>query len=305
VVTPFGIIFTVVGANPLSTADAIPAANATFTPEGVAVSSTGVIFFSDHDSSRVRFVTNGTIYTLAGNGQQGLSGDGGPSAQAALNHPTGVALDPSGGGLYIGDSSNFRVRMVDDNFVITTVAGNGAFRNSGDGGPATSAPIYFPSSIAVDNSRNLYIAEGALARKKVAPNGVITTFAGTGVTGYNGDGKPATASSFALPTGVATDSAGAVYIADFQNNRVRKVALDGTVSTVAGTGAFVDSGDGGPAIGAGLDSPLSVVVDRAGNLYIAGNQRVRKVTPDGIIHAFAGTGQAGYNGDNTRLLAPA
>ena len=299
VVTPFGVIFTAVGANPLSTADSIPAANAAIYPFGVAVSSTGVIFFSDYHTNRVRFVTNGTIYTLAGNGQQGLSGDGGPSDQAALNTPTGIALAPDGSGLYIGDSSNFRVRMVDDNFVITTVAGNGSFRNSGDDGPATSAPIYFPYSIAFDNSRNLYIAEDLLARiKKVAPNGVITTFAGTGVTGYNGDGHPATASSFSLPSGVATDNSGAVYIADSYNNRVRKVTLDGTVSTVAGTGALGDSGDGGPAIKAVVEGPSSLVVDVAGNLYISDIRRVRKVTPDGIIHAYAGNGNKGYNGDN-------
>ena len=184
--------------------------------------------------------------------------------------------------------------------IITTVAGNGVGGYSGDGGPATAASLLVPKGVAVDAAGNLYIADTGNARiRKVAPGGTITTVAGNGVGGYSGDGGPATAASLDRPPGVALDAAGNLYIADYWNNRIRKVAPGGTITTVAGNGVGGYSGDGGPATAASLAYPAGVVVDAAGNLYIADhdNARIRKVTPGGTITTVAGNGVHGYSGD--------
>ena len=183
------------------------------------------------------------------------------------------------------------------------MAGNGGFRFRGDGGPATSASLNEPAGVAVDPAGNLYIADQFNDRvRKVSPGGIITTVAGNGDLGFSGDGGPAVNASLARPTGVAVDAAGNLYIADQLNHRIRKVDTGGVITTVAGSGAAgIDgggfSGDGGPATSASLAFPGDVVVDAAGNLYIADtyNQRVRKVSPDGIITTMAGSGPTGFD----------
>jgi uncharacterized protein (TIGR03437 family) len=247
--------------------------------------------------------TSGQTYairTVAGNGTQGFSGDNVAAASAALNGPTGVALD-SAGNLYVADTSNFRVRKVSGG-VITTVAGNGTAGFSGDNGPATSAELYWPDGVAVDSAGDLYIADSGNNRIRKVSNGVITTVAGNGTKGFSGDNGPATSAQLYAPFGIALDSAGNLYIADSGNNRVRKVS-NGVITTVAGNGTFSYTpsstlGDNGPATSAQL-GPGGVTLDSAGNLFIAdqGQSRIRKVS-DGVITTVAGNGTPGFSGDN-------
>ncbi len=185
-------------------------------------------------------------------------------------------------------------------FTITTVAGNGAAGDSGDGGPATSAELNGPRGVTEDIFGNLYIAEYYGQRvRKVTPAGAILTLAGTGVQGFSGDGGPATSAELNGPYRVTVDLAGNVYIPDSSNSRVRKVSPDGAITTVAGSGSVGYSGDGGPATSASLNYPEAVAFDSFGNYYIAdeGANVVRKVDTKGNITTAAGTGAAGYTGD--------
>ncbi|MBZ5630101.1 MAG: hypothetical protein LAO06_14675, partial [Acidobacteriia bacterium] len=185
--------------------------------------------------------------------------------------------------------------------IIGTVAGTGTEGYSGDNGPATSAELDLPYGVAVDSAGNLFIADTGNSRiRKVDAGGTITTVAGNGTAGYGGNGGPATSAELDLPFGVALDSAGNLFIADRGNARIRKVDASGTVTTVAGNGAYGYSGDNGPATSAALNNPWGVAVDSAGNLFIAdtGNQRIRKVSTSGTITTVAGNGTQGYSGDN-------
>jgi sugar lactone lactonase YvrE len=300
-VTPAGVITTVAGnGQPGYSGDGGPATAASLAgPWGLAEDAAGNLYIADTGNSRVRKVTpGGTITTAAGNGQPGYSGDGGPATAASLGS-MGVAVDAAGN-LYIADTENHRVRKVTPAGTITALAGNGQYRYGGDGGPATAASLNGPDGVAVDAVGNLYVADAGNSRiRKVTPAGTITTVAGNGQYGYSGDGGPATAASLSYPDGVAVDAAGNLYIADYANNRVRKVAATGTITTVAGNEQYGYSGDGGPATAASLKLPYGVAVDATGNLYIADtdNWRVRKVTSAGIITTVAGNGQWGYAGD--------
>ncbi|GLF95292.1 NHL domain-containing protein [Streptomyces yaizuensis] len=269
-------------------------------PYGVAMDSVGTLYIADYNNHRVRKVTtDGRIGTVAGTGVAGFRGDGGPALAAQLNCPREVAVD-SAGSVYIVDANNHRVRKVAADGTITTVAGSGVAGFLGDGGPATAARLNLPLGVAVDAAGSLYIAEYHNHRvRKVTPDGTITTVAGTGVGGFRGDGGPATAAQVNRPFGVAVDGGGVLYIADAENHRVRKVAADGTISTVAGSGTAGFGGDGGSAVSAQLSFPLAVVVDSTGALSITDhrNQRIRKVTADGTISTVAGSGTAGFGGD--------
>ncbi|MFJ9431207.1 RICIN domain-containing protein [Streptomyces sp. NPDC101490] len=239
------------------------------------------------------------ISTAAGSGSAGFSGDNGPATAAQLNRPYGAAVDGNGN-LYFSDYNNHRVARVATDGRISTVAGNGTAGFRGDGGPATAAQFNCPRELAVDSAGNLYIADSSNHRiRRITPDGVISTVAGNGTGGFGGDGGPATAALLNLPLGVAVDSAGNLYIAEYHNFRVRKVTPAGVISTVAGNGTGGFAGDGGPATAARLNRPFSVAVDGPGNLYIADaeNHRVRKVTPDGVISTVAGNGTAGFGGD--------
>ncbi|AZT84803.1 hypothetical protein EHN06_15270 [Marinobacter sp. NP-4(2019)] len=275
-------------------------------PSDVAVDAEGNLYFADFRNHRIRRMSpEGTINTVAGTGDAGFSGDGGPATDARLNYPSGVAVDAEGN-LYIADAYNSRIRRISPDGTITTVAGTGDEGFSGDGGAATAALLNDPRGVTLDAAGNLYIADTRNHRiRRVSPDGTISTVAGNGKWGFSGDGGPATAARLVYPQGVAVDAAGNLYIADAGNHRIRRVSPDGTISTVAGsdtgvTGAFGGfSGDGGPATAAELNSPDGVAVGAAGNLYISdtGNHRIRRVSPDGIISTVAGIGKWGSSGD--------
>ena len=242
----------------------------------------------------------GTITTIAGTGEYGYGGDGGPAVDAQLSRPWGVAVDGEGN-LYIADSSDHRIRKVDSSGFITTIAGTGASKFGGDGGPAVDAQLSSPTGMTVDDEGNLYIADYNNRRiRKVDSSGVITTIAGSWFPGRNcfgGDGGPATQAGLCYPYDVAVDGAGNVYIADRLSHRIRKVDTSGIISTIAGSRYYGGyGGDGGPATQARLNDPAGVTVDIAGNIYIADtvNRRIRKVDTSGIITTIAGSGQSVY-----------
>jgi uncharacterized protein (TIGR03437 family) len=285
-----GVITTVAGNGTQGySGDNGPATSAEFEdPVGVAVDSAGSLYIADHANDRIRKVTNGVIVTVAGNGTVGFSGDGGPATNAQLSWPGGVAVD-SAGNLYIADSDNFRIRKV-SNGVIATVAGNGMSGFSGDNGPATSAQLAYPSGVAVDSAGSLFIADSNNNRIRKVSNGVITTVAGDGVPGYSGDNGPATSAQLAYPSGVAVDSAGSLFIADSNNNRIRKVS-GGVITTIAGNGTEGYSGDGGPATSAELSLPFDIAMDSAGNVYISDdyNGTIRLLTPSSCTYSVSPT----------------
>ncbi|MGA2286569.1 MAG: hypothetical protein ABSG55_09910, partial [Dehalococcoidia bacterium] len=297
-----GSISTVAGNGlPGFSGDGGPATSASLRyPVGVAVGPSNSIYVADTDNHRVRKVdASGNISTVAGSGNPGYSGDGGPATDAGLYNPYGVAADSSGN-VYVADTSNHRIRKIDTSGHITTVAGDGNPGYGGDGGPATSASLFYPSSVAIDGDGNLYVADSWNNRiRKVSASGDISTLAGNGRLRYSGDGGPATSADLNLPNDVAADSAGNVYIADYANNRVRKVNTGGTISTVAGNGAPGYEGDGGFATNARLYYPSGLATGTGGVLYIAdaANSRVRKVDAAGIITTVAGDGTPGYSGD--------
>ncbi len=272
-------------------------------PEAVAVDSAGNIYIADTFNCVIRRVaaSTGYISTVAGNGTRGYSGDGGPATIAELYMPTGVAVDVAGN-IYFADNQRIR-KVTASTGIITTVAGSGSQGYLGDGGPATSAELNWPWAVAVDAAGNIYFTDtdNQRIRKVAVSTGIITTVAGTGTPGYSGDGRPATSAELNSPFGIAVDAAGNIYIADYFNNRVRKVtASTGDISTVAGNGTQGFFGDGATATNAEMYYPTSVAVDTVGNFYIADdvNDRIRKVTAStGIIQTVAGTGSTGYSGD--------
>jgi uncharacterized protein (TIGR03437 family) len=249
-----------------------------------------------------KFTPGGTISTYAGGG--GDLGESVPATQAALE-PTAIVTDSSGN-LLIADTAFgfYRIRKVDKSGVITTIAGEGQCCDPGDGGPAFSAYIAIPYGLAVDAVGNLYVAQSNaqhnLIRKIAASNGSITTVAGGGAPGTLGDGGSATKASLSRPTGIAVDSAGNLYIAEAGANRVRKVAPDGTIITLAGTGSASSSGDGDQATKAAINTPWHVAVDAGGTVYIAemNGARIRAVSALGVITTIAGAGTVGSGGDN-------
>ena len=237
----------------------------------VVVDAAGNVYFSAYNCVFRVDVGTGILTRVAGGtGLLGYAGDGGLAISAQFTYPTVRDID-STGNLYIVDTANSVIRKVSANGKISTVAGNGSAWFSGDGGPATSAQLNNPFDVRADSAGNLYIADSGNHRvRKVTPNGIITTIAGTGVAGYSGDGGQATNAQLNNPTGVALDATGALYIADFYNQRIRKIAPNGIISTVAGTGTAGFSGDGGQATSARLDWPVGVAVDSIGNTLYCG-----------------------------------
>lgn len=248
------------------------------------------------------------ISTYAGTGEKGYAGDGGPAARALLNGPFDVAFDAAGN-LYFSDTFNHCVRRIDAaTGIIDTVAGRGEAGASGDGGKATAAQLNEPYGIVLDRAGNLYIADRHNhCVRRVDAGGIITTLAGVGAKGYSGDGGSAQRAGLVEPNGLALDPAhSTLFIADVSDHRVRAVDLgSGTIRTVAGTGAAEHSGDGGPAVRAGVFGARAVKVGGDGTLYIMERQGscVRAVDPaTGVIRRLAGTGARGFSGDGGPAL---
>ncbi|MBI3694863.1 MAG: hypothetical protein HY238_08495, partial [Acidobacteria bacterium] len=342
-------------------------------PYAVAVGPDGSLYIADSGNNRIRRVSaDGLISTFAGNGEQGLSGLGGPAAMARISGPFNVVVDAAGnvyfstsfnvlfqvdlqgmirsivgpgptfsasyglalgkdGNFYSSDPVNRRVRQIQRNGVISTFAGEGGFRANIEGAPAVESFLFEPHGITLDAAGNAYIADTGNNRvRRLAPGGTLTTIAsitepqsvildrggsvlisriggvwrlssdgmltriaGGALLGFGGDGGPATQASLGCCLRIATDAAGNLFIADPQNNRVRRVGLDGIITTVAGNGTAVSSGDGGQAVNAGLRSPISVAVDSAGNLYIPDGGGIRKVSTTGVITTLANSGGPG------------
>jgi len=266
-----------------------PGSNVTFS---VGVFGTGPFTFQWQLNGTNLPNNNFIITTVAGNGSPGYSGDGGLATNTSLCAPGGVAVDASGN-LFIADSGNNRIRKVDTNGIITTVAGNGIGSYSGDNGVATSAELSSPSGVTVDTYDNLYIVDSGNNRiRKVDTNGIITTVAGCGTSGYSGDNGPATDAKLKGPSGVAVDASGNLFIADSGNNGIRKVGTNGIITTVAGGNYYVGyTGDGGLATDASLNGPGAVAVDASGNLFIADtdNNVIREMDTNGIIMTVAGS----------------
>lgn len=296
--------------------DGAPAVNAQIArPTNIVVDVNDHVFFSDHVNHRVRRIdsVSGYISTRAGIGNgwssSGYSGDGGAASTAELAAPRGLVFN--GNDLLIADSNNSAIRVVDGTTFTINTLGTGAHQ-IGDNGQATSAIVGGPTGVARDLQGNLLVAASSRVRRVDATTGVITTIAGTDYQGFSGDGGPATSAMIQHTGGIDVDSQGNIYFADVYNHRIRRIdASTGFITTVAGSGATGASGggfggDGGQATAALLDGPRDVAVDAAGNLYIAdsGNNRIRFVNATtGVITTFAGTGYAGFGGDNGQATA--
>jgi hypothetical protein len=271
-------------------------------PYGVCMDSMGNFFIGDYANNRIRKITSsGIITTLAGTGTAGFNGDGLDATLTQLNGPYGMSVN-NYGSIIIADRNNHRLRIIqtESGGVIYTIAGTGVGGFSGDGGPAVSAQVNHPQGAFRDKAGNVYFCDDDNYRvRKIDASGIITTIAGNGTAGYSGDGGAATAAKLNHPAGVTKDTLGNIYIAEFTNHVIRKVSPSGIITTICGDGTSGFSGDGGPASAAKISFPKDVYVDQHGNILFSdgANQRVRKITPAGIITTIAGTGTVGFSGD--------
>ena len=270
-------------------------------PMGIARNSSGTVYITDRGrGTRGRFVwrvePDGTAHVIAGTGRRGGSPAGVPALESSLGSPEGVAVD-EGGLVYVVDSANHVVLRIEHDGGMTRIAGTGERGFGGDGGPATDASLAMPYDLRFDSRGNLYIADFGNHRiRRVTPDGMIETAAGTGEAGYSGDGAPATAARLNGPYGAFVDAADRLLIADSFNHVIRRVDEDGVITTIAGAGAAGYAGDGGPALQALFDTPQSLAVDGDGRIYVGDehNHAIRVVGTDGVISAFIGNGLPGF-----------
>ncbi len=269
-------------------------------PFGVASDKNGNIYIADHDNNVIRKVNSvGTITIFAGTGTLGYTGDGGLATSANLYHPTLLTFD-NAGNMYFTDQNSEVIRKIDIGGIITSVTGNLPSGYSGDGGPLIAAQFHSIFGLYFDNADNLYITDiGNNVIREVDKSGIINTIAGNGTAGFSGDGGLATLAQMDGPYGVVIRSNGDIFIPDAHNNRIRMINNAGIISTYAGTGVGGYSGDGGPCRKASLHWPWQCAIDPSGNLYIsdADNEVVRKIDNSGIITTYAGNGTPGYSGD--------
>jgi hypothetical protein len=302
-----GAIFTFAGnGNGTEGGDGGPATSASLYPYNVAFDSVGNVYIVESQGSRIRKVDhqNNKISTVAGNGSFSYGGNGLPATSASLKSPWSVTVDQASGDLYIADTGNSVIRMVNATTqIITTVAGNGTAVYGGDGQAATNAAINGPFGTVFDSAGNMYIVGAYENRIRMvnATTQVITTVAGNGTAVYGGDGQAATSAGIHFPYAIAFDTIGNLYIADNNNNVVRMVNVSTQIiSTVAGNGTAVYGGDGQAATSASLRGPSALAFDTSGNLYIcdSNSSRVRMVNASTqIITTVAGNGSSIFAGD--------
>lgn len=273
-------------------------------PNGLALNDKGELFISDIGTHQIfKLDGRGRLVVVAGTGESGFSGEGGQAVKAQLHAPHDLAFDAEGN-LLIADTGNQRIRRINRQGIITTVAGNSQAELAGDGAAATTASLNNPQGIAFDAEERLVIADTYNhVIRRMDRSGIITTIAGT-VPGFGGDGGLATKAQINLTMAVATGSDGSIFISDAANSRIRRVTTDGKIQTIAGFGPAQDTygggfaGDGGPAAKAKLFSATDLKFDAAGNLFISdsGNHRIR-VIRNGIISTIVGSGRLGSGGD--------
>jgi len=260
-------------------------------PNGLDGDGLGNVFIADTRNNRIRRVSaGGIIFTVAGDGRAGFGGDGGSAVAASLSGPFDVRVSPAGD-LYIADTENHRIRRVTPEGVIATIAGTGVPGFSGDGGPATSAALNTPYSVALGAQGNLYMTDSENHRiREISPDGLIHTIAGTGEMGYSGDGGPATSARLNSPQFVFVTRDNEIYVGDEHNHRIRKISPSGIIVTVAGNGDAGFGGDGGPATEALFSDPECVWVLPSGGFLVADgdNQRIRYVDPSGMVTTIVG-----------------
>jgi sugar lactone lactonase YvrE len=279
-------------------------------PNGLALDRTGNLYITDIGTHRVlKLGRGGRLTVIAGTGTSGFSGDGGPAAKAQLSSPHDLTFDREGN-LVIADSGNHRVRRIDRQGVIATIAGDGKALQSNYNGEVPATSLNNPQSIALDREGNLLIADTFNhVVRRLGPDGKLPVFAGS-VAGFGGDGGPATKAQISLPMAVACGPDGSVYISDAGNSRIRRVGSDGVIRTIAGYGPPQDTygggygGDGGPAEKGKIFSATDLKLDASGNLYISdsGNHRIR-VVRNGVIDTVAGSGRQGFTGDGGKALS--
>ncbi len=264
----------------------------------VCLDGAGRLLFTDNTNFRVRTINGlGNINTISGNGVGSWSGDGGPATSAG-QRPRSIVANQQGD-FFFADASNYRLRQVSNAGIITTFAGNGTSGFSGDGGPATAATLGASGAfLAIDEVGRIYLTDNNRIRL-IDTSGIITTIAGTGATGFSGDGGPASAATFNALGGIALDDTGNVYVIDGGNYCIRKINLMGIITTIAGTGVSAYAGDGGPALSAQLKKTFHIATDLLNNLYLSENDNgcVRKISTTGIISTVVGDGVSGFAGD--------
>lgn len=268
------------------------------TPWGITTDHLGNIYFGDYGSAVVRKIDpSGNISTFAGGG---TGGDGSVATAAGLSSPIGIVTDKSGN-VYIADAGLHMIGLVDPSNIIHVIGGTGVSGSSGDGGPATAAKFNGPTSIARDNSGNLYIADRFNHKiRMINTSGIVSTIAGTGAASFSGDGGAATGATLNNPMSVVVDPTGNIFVMDYSNARVRKIDPSGTITTYAGNGTTGLPLDGSPATAARVNGGFGLALDAAGNLFIsedATGNTVRVVNTAGIINTIAGNGISGYTGD--------
>ncbi len=271
-------------------------------PFDLAFDPAGNLCFSDTFNHCIRRIDarTGVITTIVGTGERGFSGDGGPATQAQMNEPYGIVIDRAGN-IYVADRLNRRVRRIDASGTISTLAGDGSGKYSGDGGPSARAGLAEPNGLALDrDDRRLFIADVADHRVRVIDldSGVITTFAGTGNGRHAGDGGSATTADIFGARAVALAPDGSLYVMERQGSSIRRVS-NGAIETVAGTGARGYAGDGHDARHAVFNAPKEMAVDSAGNIFVVDteNHALRMIDAQTwIVSTIAGNGEAGPHG---------
>ncbi len=279
-----------------------------FGPGGIKIDKTGNLYIADAGHYVIRKVSPaGIISTIAGTGSTGYSGDGGPATAALLGLPVSVTCD-SIGNVYIVDADGVAIRKINTSGIISTIAGTGVVGYSGDGGPSTAAKINYPTDIVADNIGNVFFVDEYNNRiRKISTSGIISTIAGTGVSGFSGDGGPATAAKIGVIYAIARDKLGSIYISDDSAMRIRKISPSGITTTICGNGTQTSTGDGGAATAATIGTVLGLAIDNNGNLLLSDEEfgRIRLINQTtGIITTIIGDGTpCGFAGDGGQATA--